>query len=268
MVENLKDLNAICQKKDYKTKGNWMARHITRDMALVLSWLLLHTPITANQVTLFSLVAGGLGCVMFAHGSKVAMAVGAILLQLWYLLDHVDGQIARYRKQVTLTGVYFDYVSHYLIHIGIFFGIGYGIFASSGNLFYFIMGITAGMGVTFLNLIYDVQYKAYFSKIIKLDVIFLKRGQEEESQTKSKHVYENILKGIFSFLHKLCEVHVLMNIITFIAVFSLFINFYPWKIFIIIYAIFTVFVTTAKNVYFVLSRIPDKSFNKTFSIRE
>ena len=102
-VQSLKDLNNIVQKPDYKTKGNWMARNITRDMAVPLTWLFLHTRITANQITLLSLLVGLSASVAFVFFSKVNIFIGALLLQTWYLLDHVDGQVARYRKQQSLT---------------------------------------------------------------------------------------------------------------------------------------------------------------------
>src|SRR5437762_1650191 len=104
MVESLKELNRICQKPRYREVGNWMVRYVLRDLALPFTWLLLHTPVTANQVTLASLVVGLFGISLFAATSNASFLTGTLLLQLWYLLDHVDGQIARYRKTACLSG--------------------------------------------------------------------------------------------------------------------------------------------------------------------
>ena len=103
-MESLKELNVICQKPDYKTKGNWYVRTILRDAALPVTWLLLHTKITADQVTLASLAVALLGMIALALPGTGWFVAGVLLLQLWYYLDHVDGQIARYRKTVSLTG--------------------------------------------------------------------------------------------------------------------------------------------------------------------
>src|SRR3989338_3961306 len=92
MVESLKELNNICQKPRYKEVGNWMVRNILRDAALPITWALLHTPVTANQVTLASLGIGLFGILLMAFVGKGWFLLGALLLQAWYLLDHVDGR--------------------------------------------------------------------------------------------------------------------------------------------------------------------------------
>lgn len=264
-MENLKELNAICQKPDYKKKGNWMARNITRDMALPLSWVMLHTKITANQVTCISLFIGVLGAIAFAFSGKWFMLLGAVMIQLWYLLDHVDGHIARYRGQSSLTGVYFDYITHYIVHAVIFVGIGVGAANYSGRPVFLVMGFAAAFGVTFLNLVYDVLYKTCYFKIMKARKIDIMVSSGDNTNTASGGGF---LKRSFSFLHRLCEVHVLMNIVTFIAVLSCIVKIYPWELVIAIYSIIGVFVGILKNINFIMNRTPDKFFSQSFEVVE
>ena len=134
MVESLKELNKICQKPRYKEVGNWMVRRLLRSMALPITWLLLHTPMTANQVTFFALITGLLGILFLASHTPAFYLAGAILLQLWYLLDHVDGQIARYRNSASLTGRFFDFMMHHLIDGCLFFALGFNAFILSQNI--------------------------------------------------------------------------------------------------------------------------------------
>ncbi len=239
-----------------------MARHITRDMALPLSWIFLHTRITANQVTSISLFAGCAGCAFFGAGTKQAMLFGAFLLQLWYLLDHVDGHIARYRKQSNLTGVYFDYLTHYVVHAGIFTGIGYGVFRKTGNLFYLMTGVAAAMAIIFFNLCYDVLYKAYFSRIKTCGYLVVRRKTSAGQGTDPAR--RGVSGRIFSFIHKTCEVHVLMNVVTVLAVFSFFWDLDVWRFCITYYAFAAVFISIMKNAHFVLFRVPDRTFEETF----
>ncbi|MFQ5952906.1 MAG: CDP-alcohol phosphatidyltransferase family protein [Candidatus Omnitrophota bacterium] len=266
IIESMKELNKIVQKPDYKKRGNWMARNITRDMALPVSWLLLHTSVTANQVTFASLVIGLVGCIAFACGSKNAMLLGAFLLQLWYLLDHVDGHIARYRKQSSLTGLYLDYITHYIIHAGIFIGVGCGVFQQTGNPFYLVAGCIAAFGTVFFNLIYDVKYKSYFARIeIEGKTAVIKPAEKKEGEGQGRG---GILRLLFSIIHKLCEVHVLMNIVTLLAILAFFMDFYPWGMVAYVYAFFTMIVAVAKNSYFVLAKIPDKNFEEIFELKD
>lgn len=58
MVESLGELNKKCQKENYKKTGNWMVRSFLRCFALSRTWILLHTSITANQVTVPFLLVG------------------------------------------------------------------------------------------------------------------------------------------------------------------------------------------------------------------
>lgn len=166
-VPSLKILNNIAQKPDYKRKGNWMARNITRDMALPVTWLALHFPISANFITLLSLITGISACLFFSFGSKISILIGSVMLQIWYLLDHVDGQVARYRKEESVTGVFFDYIAHHLIHIGIFIGIAWALYAGTADKAYLLFGTGAAAGILILNLTADSRYKAFYYWINK-----------------------------------------------------------------------------------------------------
>ena len=95
-MESIAALRERCQKPDYKTVGNWMARHVTREMALYATRLILRTPLRADSVALLSLGCGLAGAVFLAMPAAWTLVTGAVLLQIWYLLDHVDGQVARY----------------------------------------------------------------------------------------------------------------------------------------------------------------------------
>lgn len=264
-MENLKELKDICQKPDYKTRGNWMARNITRDMALPLSWLILHTPATANHVTFISLIVGLAGGYMFSVGTPFAFLLGALLIQLWYLLDHVDGHIARYKGQSSLTGVYFDYITHYIVHAAIFIGIGAGVTATDGRATFLIMGFLAAFGVTFLNLVYDVMYKTYFFRFAKARVITVRSDEIAASGIKASSGTFG-LRQLFSFAHKLCEVHVLMNIVTSLAIVGVLFPVDPWEVFIMIYSFLCGGVGIFKNLNFILSKAPDRRINEMFEV--
>ncbi len=261
-LETLKELNRIVQKPNYKTVGNWMARKITRDMALPLTWGFLHMPISANGVTFISLIIGLLGCIFFSFGTEIYLLWGAILLQFWYLLDHVDGQIARYRKQESVTGIFFDYITHHIIHIGVFIGIGWGVYSHTSEVVYILFGTITAISILVLNLVYDCQYKAFFHWIKKNSQKVITKGNhivtEEICQSNSRHR----LRILFSWFHKLGEIHVLMNVITVIAIIQLFINWYLLSFVVVFYLVLISFVAFLKLTYFVLKSKPDSEFQE------
>jgi phosphatidylglycerophosphate synthase len=64
--------------------------------------------LTPNQVTAFSFVIGLLSAAGFATGERWGLVVGAILLQVAFTADCVDGQLARYSRQFSALGGWLD----------------------------------------------------------------------------------------------------------------------------------------------------------------
>ncbi len=66
--------------------------------------------LTPNQVTTASLAIGVLAAVAFATGERAGLIAGAVLLQLSFTTDCVDGQLARYTRQFSKLGAWLDSV--------------------------------------------------------------------------------------------------------------------------------------------------------------
>ncbi|HXV28475.1 MAG TPA: CDP-alcohol phosphatidyltransferase family protein, partial [bacterium] len=211
MVESLEELKTRCQKPRYKEVGNWMVRHILRDAALPLTRLLLHTKITANQVTLISLLVGAAGAALFAFKPWGLFLAGALFMQVWYLLDHVDGQIARYRGTACLTGRFFDYIMHHVIHGIIFFSLGYYSFLITGHQLFIWWGFVTALSMMMFNLMHDAKYKTFFEGLVGLKTKWISLRPPNESAGESKASGKGLLRQAFSFIHKSAEIHVLMN---------------------------------------------------------
>jgi hypothetical protein len=122
-VPDLGTLRSICQgEKVRQDRRPWYV--LSRRISIGITWLLLHTPVSANQVTLVSLVLTfAAGFLLAAPAAAVALA-GTGALVIHYFLDKVDGEIARYRKVFSLAGVYMDELSHTFAYAGIFAGPG------------------------------------------------------------------------------------------------------------------------------------------------
>jgi len=221
MVESLKELNTICQKPRYKLVGNWMVRHVIRDAALPITWLLLHTNVSANQVTLASLIVGLIGISMFALPASWFLFVGVLLLQLWYLLDHVDGQIARYRKTASLSGRFFDFITHHIIHGAFFFSVSYYCFSESGLIIFLLWGFIVSLSMILFNVATDTKYQTFYEHISTLKGVTVKSVDGRE-KFRSENDDKRVFRQVFSILRKASEIHVLMNIFTVSAVIETF----------------------------------------------
>ena len=122
-VPDIATLRAICHTgKVSKDSRFWYV--MSRRISIYMTWLLLHTQVRPNQVTLATVALAFLGvCLLAARAPGIALW-GAIALVAHFFLDKVDGDIARFRKIYSLAGVYLDYFGHSIVYGGIFAGLG------------------------------------------------------------------------------------------------------------------------------------------------
>jgi hypothetical protein len=82
--------------------------------------------LTPNQVTLISAAVGLLAAGGFATGERPGMVAGAVLLYFAFVLDCVDGQLARYTRQFSKLGAWldsiFDRTKEYVVFAGLAIG--------------------------------------------------------------------------------------------------------------------------------------------------
>ncbi|MGP3951615.1 CDP-alcohol phosphatidyltransferase family protein [Streptomyces sp. 7N604] len=110
--------------KDRRSGEHWAGRLYMREISLRWTRHLVNTRISPNQLTHLMVVAGVLaGAALLVPGLAGAL-LGALLIQLYLLLDCVDGEVARWRKQTSITGVYLDRIGHYLSEAALLVGFG------------------------------------------------------------------------------------------------------------------------------------------------
>ena len=123
-VPSVSELRPIAQGAKTGADRRWTYR-IFRSVSIYVTWALLHTRVTPNQVTILSLLVAGVGLVMLGLAPVGFAIAGCILLLVYHLLDRVDGEIARYRQQYSLLGVYLDNAGHYLTGAGLLIAASY-----------------------------------------------------------------------------------------------------------------------------------------------
>ncbi|MBG0813375.1 CDP-alcohol phosphatidyltransferase family protein [Planomonospora sp. ID82291] len=86
--------------------------------------------LTPNAVTGFSVGLAALAAVWFSAGTREARIAGAVLLYLSFVLDCVDGQLARYTRAFSPLGSWldatFDRVKEYAVYAGLAAGYAAG----------------------------------------------------------------------------------------------------------------------------------------------
>jgi hypothetical protein len=103
--------------------------------------------------------------VAIGTGERSMFVLGVGLAHLAFWLDHVDGQVARWRGTASLDGVYLDYLMHHAANLALGFALGYGLAARSGDPRWTIAGFAIGAGWALLGLQNDCRYKAFFQRL-------------------------------------------------------------------------------------------------------
>ncbi|MER6912164.1 CDP-alcohol phosphatidyltransferase family protein [Streptomyces sp. NPDC000594] len=110
--------------KDRRSGEHWAGRLYMREISLRCDPYLVNTRITPNQLTYLMIVVGILGGAALLIPGLTGAILAAVLFQIYLLLDCVDGEVARWRGQTSITGVYLDRIGHYLCEAALLIGFG------------------------------------------------------------------------------------------------------------------------------------------------
>lgn len=215
----LMELRPRCQKPDYRTSGNWMARRVSRPLALYITWLVAPWGVSAHAMTVAALMCAVVAAAAFAVGTIAGWLIGAALLQMWYLLDHVDGQLARFHRTSSLDGVQLDYLMHHLVNLLIPWGVAYGCVRSTGAEGWLLLGICWSLGLLLLGLANDARYKAFIARLKETpDELRVTSGGGANRADPLLAPGFRLLRRVVWLARKLCEPHVVMNCLTGISI--------------------------------------------------
>ena len=161
----LAELRGRVQKARHREVGNWLARRVGRPAAVYGTWAAIRLGASAHQVTTAALFANIAAALAIASGTRAGFVVGVALAHLAFWLDHVDGQVARWRGTASLGGVYLDYLMHHAAALALGFGLGYGLAVRTGDVRWAAAGFAIAAGWAFLGLHNDCRYKAFFQRL-------------------------------------------------------------------------------------------------------
>jgi len=113
-----------------------------------LSLVVVRLPVTANQVTTFSMIVGLSGAALFLKAAVYWNILATVLLVFSYMLDYSDGVVARLKNQSSSFGAAYDDFVDWIIDTAVFVGLGFGVAASKGNDVWMWLGLIAAIGST------------------------------------------------------------------------------------------------------------------------
>lgn len=117
-----------------------ITRLLSRSVSKFMTRFLINTPISPNQITLFSFVMGLVSAICFAGGTYPPTVFGGLLLLFSTWLDGTDGEIARLKFMESELGGKLDIVCDNIVHFFVFASIGWGAAKTTGDETYLYLG--------------------------------------------------------------------------------------------------------------------------------
>lgn len=152
-MPSIKELRLICQRSS--SAPSWRTQSIegkfNRIFSIYLTWILIHFPVSPNQITVLGVLIYLGGASLFIFNDIKLQIIGLFALFLSFVLDACDGEVARYRKgegskNSGAGGAYVEPVSHDVMYAFFFLPIGIGAAFSGGGLLPMIAAFTATAG--------------------------------------------------------------------------------------------------------------------------
>ncbi|MGH8866453.1 MAG: CDP-alcohol phosphatidyltransferase family protein [Actinomycetes bacterium] len=135
---------------DRRSGEHWAGRLYMRRISLHVTRVFLRLGWSPNQVTWLMIVTGVLAGPALLVPGLAGAVLGALLIQLYLLLDCSDGEVARWTGRTSITGVYLDRVGHYLAEASLLVGVGFRAADVVPNG-WAVLGLVAALGAILIK---------------------------------------------------------------------------------------------------------------------
>jgi len=121
------------QKKSYDEE--FFAQRFYRPLSRRITKIVVRTPLTPNQITVFGSILGIVAAFLFSRADYLLGLVGIILMHLSNVFDCVDGEVARFKGLESKIGGWLDGMLLKLAESAIYIGISVGLYVKHTFLF-------------------------------------------------------------------------------------------------------------------------------------
>lgn len=188
-----------------RKKDCLMCQYTFRPVSFYISAWLANVGISANTVSYASVFVSVAAAMCFLVNNYWWYVTGGVLFNVWYLMDTIDGNLARsVRKQPF--GDFADSMSSYVLVAMMGAPIGYAVYCNGGVLLpvgcalYIVAGAFASMGDTLMRLVYQ-KYKSTERALEDKGVLKVEYDQRlDENQSTSLLVVLEEALGVGGYL--------------------------------------------------------------------
>ena len=136
-----------------------------RPVSFVFTKFLVKLPVTPNQISFMSMIAGIISGIFFSFGDKKSFVYGGLFYLLCHIFDLIDGMIARLKKNGTPLGRIIDGWVDYITTVAVFVGMYIGLIKVGFKLPFGILPLTIAAGASMIlhSVIIDYYRQQYLS---------------------------------------------------------------------------------------------------------
>lgn len=150
------------------SKSSLWVKLIVRKLSFLFTYLFINIGCSAWGVSIISVLVATVGSFCFVVDNAIFRIVGVCLIELWLILDCVDGNIARVKKTNSEMGEFIDALSGYYVTGFVYFFVGIAAFYTTTMFreYAFWMIVLGGVSTTAGLLARIIHQKYTYSIII------------------------------------------------------------------------------------------------------
>lgn len=122
---------------------HWFGAYIVRHFSIYVTWLFVKIGISANFATFLMTLSGLIGVSLCVPHILWLNILGVGMLIFAYVLDCVDGEIARWTEKSSVKGLYLELVNHVLCNAPPFMLCGLHLYVLNGQVKHMILAFLA-----------------------------------------------------------------------------------------------------------------------------
>lgn len=200
MKYTMKDITSSLPAEKAKLEPFW-GRVFVRPISYLITRIFINTNVTPNAVSICSCICAIIATGFLCVNNSICIWTGAILINVWSLMDCLDGNIARTKKMTSMVGEFFDALGGY--HVVGFSMIGFGMAAyHTTRLFedYKIALILIGALGGLTDILSRLIYQKYTNNMMIMEV---RRTGVQGAKTENDAFYSG--KGEISRIKKIAS---------------------------------------------------------------
>lgn len=178
------------QQKDLRSKA--IIYDIYRNFSTPFTYAFVKLGISPNMITLLGFFLYLIGAYLLSLGTYFFFILGFLFFIINRILDDCDGEVARIQNSLSIEGVYFDRISHYILSLSLGLGFGFGLYRLYHYDIYLAVGFIFALVMILDNAMKDLIKSLLRENIMKVE----KKLYRVDLKKLDKGVYQGFMQDI------------------------------------------------------------------------